>query len=61
MSHTPVFTWSIRPAIKIKSRAFISISLMPCIKAIVICAYCHGLLSAGATDWIIQRGGLRHE
>jgi hypothetical protein len=30
-------------------------------KTTVIYAYCHGLIPASVTTWIIQGGGLRHE
>ena len=40
---------------------FVLISLKPYIKATVINAYCHGLVPANVTEWIIRKGGLRHD
>ncbi len=31
------------------------------LKAILIHAYCLGLASANVTEWLIQKGGLRHD
>jgi hypothetical protein len=40
---------------------FVLVNLKPCVKATVINAYCHGLIPAKVTEWIIQKGGLRHD
>jgi hypothetical protein len=40
---------------------FILFSLKSRVKATVISAYCHGLVPADITQWIIQIGGLRHD
>jgi len=40
---------------------FVLISLRPLVKATVIKAYCHGLVTAKLTGWIIQKGGLHHD
>jgi hypothetical protein len=42
-------------------RKFSFTRLKPHIKAAAIFAYCHGLIPASVTTWIIQGGGLRHE
>jgi hypothetical protein len=44
-----------------KKRKPFLIRWKPHAKAAAIYGYCHGLLPASATKWIIQTGGLRHE
>jgi hypothetical protein len=44
-----------------KRKTFTKAQLKPHVKAAAIFAYCHGLIPASVTTWIIQGGGLRHE